>query len=122
MANKLAVVPDRSSEVLFSLTDRLSGLPEKSVVPSRECQAWVAVMAGERLWTDTRESWFHRAARGSNLPYRTIRAIYYGEITDPEHPSMVALKSAAERHEIEQFADRLEQLAGRIRRMLGTRR
>lgn len=118
---KRSVVSDSSSDVLFSIADSPSVAPE-NVVALRECQAWIATIAGERRWGDTRQSWLHRAASRSHLPYRTIRALYYGEIKQADHPALIALRDAAQRHEIEDFASRLEQLAGRIRGLLSTRR
>lgn len=40
----------------------------------------IALLAGERQWSDTRESWLGRAARYSGIRYARIRAIWYGEV------------------------------------------
>lgn len=111
MANKSSVISDRSS-----------GHSDQAAVPLRECRAWVATVAGERQWGDTRQSWFHRAADRTHLPYRTIRALYYGEIADRDHPSMLMLKDAAESHEIDDLASRFEQLVARLRERRAARR
>jgi hypothetical protein len=113
------------SAALRVVSDSPSVSAEKSSGVECERKAWVAMLAGERRWGDTRESWFVRAADKAKdpklLPYRMIRALYYGEITDTEHPSMIALKNAAERFEIEDLADRLEKMAHRLRALLGAR-
>lgn len=59
----------------------------------------IAAVAGPRQWSDTRESWLARAARGARLPYRTIKALWYGEITDVNHRSARLLRDAAEKYE-----------------------
>lgn len=63
----------------------------------------VAIVAGPREWSDTRESWFQRAARRSQLSFRTIRSIWYGEITDEGHHAVRLLRHAAERQAAQQF-------------------
>ena len=63
----------------------------------------VEAVAGPRQWSDTRESWFSRAARRSKLSYRTIRAIWYGEIKDESHHAVRLLRHAAERQAAQQF-------------------
>lgn len=119
MSKKVSVLPDRLSGAVLSLADSPSVSPEKlSVASSSNPKAWVATVAGERTWGDTRDSWFERASVRSGLPFRTIRAIYYSEITDPEHEAMITLKKAAERREIEELAFRFEQMAQRLRSLL----
>ncbi len=70
----------------------------------------VASVAGPFEYSDNRKSWLNRAARRSGLSYRTIKSVWYGEITDEGHHSIRLLKHAAnERTEI--LARRLETLA-----------
>lgn len=57
---------------------------------------YIAAVAGPREWSDTRESWLARAARRTGISYRQIKAIWYGEITDPHHRSARLLRDAAE--------------------------
>lgn len=78
----------------------------------------VAVVAGPRQWSDTRESWLSRAARRAQLNYRTIKALFYAEITDPDHPSVRRLRDAAARlgkTEGEALAEKFETLATALR-------
>ncbi len=70
----------------------------------------VASVAGPFEYSDNRKSWLNRAARRSGLSYRTIKSVWYGEITDESHHSIRLLKHAAnERTEV--LARRLETIA-----------
>lgn len=70
----------------------------------------VASVAGPLEYSDNRKSWLSRAARRSGLSYRTIKSIWYGEITDESHHSIRLLKHTADaRTEI--LARRLETIA-----------
>lgn len=98
--------------------------PEKcsAVLLRSERRLLIAKLAGPRDWDDTRESWLARAARNSRLTYRTIKALYYDEHLDPSMGEAVdKLKEAANRYEIENLADRIEELARIVRSVLVTR-
>lgn len=70
----------------------------------------VEAVAGPRQWSDTRESWLSRAARRSGLSFRTVKAVWYGEIKDEGHNSIRLLRHAAlERAEV--LASRFETIA-----------
>ncbi len=71
----------------------------------------VEAVAGPRTWSDTRQSWLNRAARRSGLSYRTIKGIWYGEITDESHAAIRILRRTAEDTSPEILAQRLEALA-----------
>jgi len=74
----------------------------------------VAAVAGPREWSDTRESWLARAARRSAVSFRQIRAVWYAEITDPDHPSARKLRDAARRlgqTEAQALAEKFETVA-----------
>lgn len=71
----------------------------------------VEAVAGPRMMHDTRDSWLRRAARNAGSTYRQARALFYGEITDPYHPTVTRFKEAAGRHEAAQLAQRFEGLA-----------
>lgn len=86
----------------------MSDVSEKVSGSMREL---VAAVAGPREWGDTRESWLARAARRANVSYRQAKALFYGEITDPEHKAARRMRIAAGRHEAEQLAHRFETLA-----------
>ena len=66
--------------------EKFSGAPMRELVAS---------VAGPRNWSDTRESWLGRAARKAGISYRQVKAIWYGEITDPNHRSARLLRDAA---------------------------
>lgn len=74
----------------------------------------VAAVAGPRQWSDNRKSWFDRAARRAGVSFRQVWAVYYGEITDPEHRTVLRMKTAAGRHEAQSLADRFQHLAGAL--------
>jgi hypothetical protein len=79
----------------------------------------IAILAGPRGWGDTRESWLNRVcAAVPTVSYRTVKAIWYGEIEDPDHWAIRDIRRAvavieAQRHTAE-VAGQLESLlAGR---------
>ena len=83
----------------------------------RSMRELVAVVAGERGWGETRESWLARAARHAGVSYRQTKALFYGEITDPEHRAARRMKAAAEKdgkQEAEALAQRFETIARSI--------
>src|SRR5262249_33490075 len=46
----------------------------------------IAIIAGEKTWADTRESWLARAQRRlKHISYRTLKACWYNEISSPAH-------------------------------------
>ncbi len=71
----------------------------------------VEAVAGPRTWSDTRQSWLNRAARRSGLSFRTIKGIWYGEITDESHAAIRILRRTAADTSPEILAQRLEALA-----------
>jgi hypothetical protein len=80
----------------------------------------IAIVAGPREWGDTRESWLARVPRRvSTVTFRTVKALWYGEITDPEHWAARDIREAAEqiteRRSRERSASYLETLADRAR-------
>lgn len=70
----------------------------------------VAAVAGPRQWSDTRQSWLNRAARRAGVPYRTVKAIFYGEITSPSHPCVRLMRLCLERRS-HSLAERCERIA-----------
>jgi hypothetical protein len=81
---------------------------EKVSVSMREL---VTAAAGPRLDTDTRESWLRRAANNAGASYRMAKALFYGEVTDPQSPTARKFKEAAGRHEARNLAAQFESLA-----------
>lgn len=75
----------------------------------------IATVAGPRQWADTRESWLARAARRAGVSFRQAKALFYGEITDPNHLVARRFRDAAleiGRKEARSLADQFESIAG----------
>jgi hypothetical protein len=46
----------------------------------------IAILAGPRGWDDNRESWLNKASKAvPTVTYRTVKALWYGEIKDPDN-------------------------------------
>lgn len=60
----------------------------------------IGVIAGP--YDGNRKGWLSRAARRSNVTYRTVKALYYGESTNPRHSVAASILSAAELARIEE--------------------
>jgi hypothetical protein len=57
----------------------------------------IAIVAGPRGWSDTRESWLSRVPRKvSTVSFRTVKALWYGEIDDPMHWAARDIRREAE--------------------------
>lgn len=57
----------------------------------------IAVVAGQKDWGDSRESWLARVPRKvPTVTFRTVKALYYGEISDPDHWAAREIRRAAE--------------------------
>ena len=76
----------------------------------RKMRELVTAVAGPRGEWGGRDRWFEKAARLAGLSYRQVRAVYYGEITDPENISVVKLKEAAGKYESERLAEQFDRL------------
>lgn len=72
---------------------------------------WVAAVAGPMAWSENRKGWLARAAREAGVSVRAAKALFYGEITDPEHKAARRMKEAAGRHEARNLASQFESLA-----------
>lgn len=78
----------------------------------------IAIVAGPRGWGDTRESWLSRVPRKvSTVTFRTVKALWYGEIDDPEHWAARDIRRAADaiqagRKEAEALAQQYETILG----------
>lgn len=74
----------------------------------------VAAVAGPREWHENRKSWLDRAARRAGITYRQCKALFYGEITDPEHKAARRMAEAAQKNgtrEARELADRFGTIA-----------
>jgi hypothetical protein len=75
----------------------------------------IAAVAGPVQLSDNRKSVLSRAARNSGLTFRQVKALFYGEITDPYHRAARKLKDAAVqagRKEARSLAAQFETIAG----------
>lgn len=77
----------------------------------------IAIVAGPRGWGDTRESWLARVPRRvQTVSFRTVKALYYGEISDADHWAARDIRRAAAiieaRREAAELATQYEQIIG----------
>lgn len=80
----------------------------------------IAIVAGPRDWGDTRESWLARVTRRvPTVTFRTVKALWYGEISDPMHWAARDIRRAAEiieaRREASALASRYRTIIGGMR-------
>ncbi len=65
----------------------------------------IAILAGPRGWDDTRESWLNKVCKAvPTVSYRTVKALYYGEIEDPDHWAARDIRRAVELIQAQQEA------------------
>lgn len=77
----------------------------------------ISIVAGPRDWGATRESWLARVPRKvSTVTFRTVKALWYGEIDDPMHWAARDIRRAAELIEARQEASAL---AAQYRTIIG---
>ena len=80
----------------------------------------IAIVAGPRGWGDTRESWLAIVPRKvTTVTFRTVKALWYGEIDDPMHWAARDIRRAAElieaRKEATALASQYRTLIGGLR-------
>jgi hypothetical protein len=116
---------------------------ERKMQIAEEMKHAVTMLAGERGWHDTRESWLAGAARKAGISYRQAKAFFYGEAVNPSAEAVERVRAALQHQpvgtglhdngiedlralvsELDRVADRLERLgigpdAGRARRVSG---
>jgi hypothetical protein len=85
-----------------------------------EVRKEIAVIAGPREWGDTRESWLARVPRKvRTVTFRTVKALWYGEIIDPQHWAARDIRREAEliraRAEASALALQYQAIAGGMR-------
>lgn len=76
----------------------------------------ISIVAGPKDWGDTRESWLARVPRKvRTVTFRTVKALWYGEITNPEHWAAREIQRVAsaivEQRQREETATAYESLA-----------
>lgn len=87
----------------------------------------IECVIGPRQWGDTRESWLSRLPKAvkqllgtktETVSMRAVKALWYGEITDPEHHAARDLRRAAElakaQRQARELADRYSKIAGEL--------
>lgn len=77
----------------------------------------IAIVAGPKDWGDTRESWLARVPRRvPTVSFRTVKALWCGEINDSDHWAARDIRRAAHlieaRKEATALADQYEAIAG----------
>lgn len=80
----------------------------------------IATVAGPKDWCDTRESWLARVPRRvTTVSFRTVKALWYGEINDPQHWAARDIRREAElieaKKEAANLASQYQQIAGGMR-------
>lgn len=88
---------------------------DRKSFPRLSMRELVAAVAGPRLDTDTRDSWLRRAARNAGVSFRSTKALFYGEISDPYHRTVTQFREAAGRCEARNLAARFDALASALR-------
>jgi hypothetical protein len=71
----------------------------------------VAAAAGPRLEHDTRASWLQRAADNAGVSFRKAKAMFYGEVVNPNGKTAKKFREAAGRNEARNLASQFESLA-----------
>lgn len=76
----------------------------------------IAFLAGPRDWDVTRESWLARVPeKVQTVTFRTVKALWYGEIKDPDHWAARDIRRAAgvlkAQREAAELATQLQSLA-----------
>ena len=57
----------------------------------------IAILAGPREWDQTRASWLDQVCEQvPTVSYRTLKALWYGEIKDPDHWAARDIRRAVE--------------------------
>ena len=80
----------------------------------------IAIVAGPRDWGDTRESWLAKVPRQvKTVTFRTVKALWYHEIEDPNHWAARDIRREAEiieaKREAAELAKQYQQIAGGMR-------
>ena len=80
----------------------------------------ISIVAGPRGWNDTRESWLARVPRKvPTVTYRTVRALWYGEIVDENHWAARDIRREAglieARRDAQKLAEQYQAMAGGMR-------
>lgn len=82
----------------------MSEKSDENIVMNRtlDWQSEITLIAGPRQPSDTRESWLARAARKAGISFWHVKALFYGELTDPKYSVASKIISAAEKARIQE--------------------
>ena len=88
----------------------------------------ISILAGARLWGDTRESWLSRVPKavkralgtdGETVTYRMVKSLWYGAIKNPEHHAARDVRRAANivkaKKEAAELATKFQNIAENMR-------
>ncbi len=78
----------------------------------------ISVIAGP--FEGNRKSWLARAARRAAVSYRQVRALYYGESTNPRHETAASIIEAANEARLREARRDAQQVAGLYRQYAET--
>jgi NADPH-dependent glutamate synthase beta subunit-like oxidoreductase len=57
----------------------------------------IALIAGHMDWSETQDTWLNKVPnRVKTVSHRTVKALWYGEISDPDHWAARDIRRAAE--------------------------
>jgi len=92
MENRMSVV----QETTAAFADSSSGNPDSPSADdiSAEVKHMITVVAGQRTWDDTRESWLNRAAWKLGMPYARVRRLFYEEVQRIPADEYLRIKAA----------------------------
>lgn len=87
----------------------------------------ISIVAGVKGWGDTRESWLAKVpkavrellrTKAETVPYRMVKALWYGEIKDLEHHAARDVRRAAEivraQNDARALAEKYQTLIGAV--------
>jgi hypothetical protein len=77
---------------MSGMSENLSS--ERKMQIAEEMKHAVTMLAGERGWHDTRESWLAGAARKAGISYRQAKAFFYGEASNPSSEAVERVRAA----------------------------
>jgi len=86
------------------VTDEKSPNSDEFIVmnPTVDWQEQIGLIAGPFRETDTKESWWARAARLSGSKFWHVKALYKGELKDPKYSVAFRILSAADKARIQE--------------------
>lgn len=105
MADKFSENADKSSgnaDGFSAKPDKVSERSEAMTQIAIEMREAMIALAGDRAWHETRQRWLERAARAAGISYRTAKALFYAEVSDPKGSVVECVRAAVARRVQEQ--------------------